>query len=515
MTPAFQSDTELLQLKAMIIAEYGEEFYYAMLASTNVFKRTYRNDRVAFVMDCFTWKNGKQPTEYQLDGLGILDSGINRFAFQSLHGIGKTAFMAWNTLHYSLTRDLEDWKLLATASAWRQLEKYYFPEVWKWSRLLKWGTVARSPFNERTELLKLSLTLQTGAASCVASDNSDLIEGAHADNLCYLFDEAKAIPAATFDAAEGAFSGGGVGGNEAIAIAASTPGAPSGRFYDICRKGTGLEKWVVRRVTLDEAIKAGRVSPVWAEDMLKLWGEKSAVYRNKVKGEFAAQDESSVIPLEWVEAANERYKDLLEEGYLDNLEEKETLTALGVDVGDGGGDFNVIAPRFGVIIHNLEYELAGHNQQAKLARRICAIIDKSKGKEETNAVIDGIGVGSGVVSNVEDADYIAVSFVASEGTDVRDVSGKFGFLNLRALAWWNMRELLNPERGRNLALPPLAELTRDLTIPKWFEVAGGKIKIESKDDIRKRNDGKSTDFGDAVVMAFCMEYVQVKYAEAW
>ena len=44
-------------------------------------------------------------------------------------------------------------------------------------------------------------------------------------------------------------------------------------------------------------------------------------------------------------------------------------------------------------------------------------------------------------------------------------------------------------------------MTGDLTAPHWRVVSGGKIQIESKDDIKKRL-GRSTDDGDAVVMAF-------------
>ena len=51
-----------------------------------------------------------------------------------------------------------------------------------------------------------------------------------------------------------------------------------------------------------------------------------------------------------------------------------------------------------------------------------------------------------------------------------------------------------------LALPDDPELLGDLTAPKWREVAGGKILIEPKTDIKKRL-GRSTDVGDAVVQA--------------
>jgi len=54
------------------------------------------------------------------------------------------------------------------------------------------------------------------------------------------------------------------------------------------------------------------------------------------------------------------------------------------------------------------------------------------------------------------------------------------------------------------ALPPDDDLIGDLTAPRWKIQSGGKIIIESKDDIKKRL-GRSTDTGDSVVMAFSID----------
>jgi hypothetical protein len=77
-------------------------------------------------------------------------------------------------------------------------------------------------------------------------------------------------------------------------------------------------------------------------------------------------------------------------------------------------------------------------------------------------------------------------------------------VNKRSAAWWYLRELLDPANGHGIALPPDDLLTGDLTAPHWRITSGGKVQVESKDEIRKRL-GRSTDDGDAVVMAFWEE----------
>ena len=76
--------------------------------------------------------------------------------------------------------------------------------------------------------------------------------------------------------------------------------------------------------------------------------------------------------------------------------------------------------------------------------------------------------------------------------------------NCRSAALWLMRDLLDPSHDPDLALPVDDELLGDLTAPKWRILSGGRIQVESKDDIRKRI-GRSTDAGDATVQAFWEE----------
>lgn len=460
----------------------------------------YHDDPAGFVTDCIRWQHGKGPTDYQLTNLQKLVDH-RRLAVRGPHGLGKTGASAWVILWFALTRDAagEDWKIPTTASAWRQLEKFLWPEVHKWARVLDWERIGRSPFS-RDELLRLAIKLPTGEAFAAASDDAAKLEGAHADQLLFVFDESKTIPEATFDAAEGAFSGGGGDtSQEAFALASSTPGPPAGRFYDIHKRKPGLEDWHAIHVTLEDTIAAGRVSREWAEQRARQWGAGSAVYANRVLGEFASSDEDSIIPLPWVEAAIERFHQLPEQD--DNI---DPLASVGVDVARTGADRTVVALRYGHAIREMRHY--GKQGTMDTAGRVLAILERHHfPARQISAVVDVIGIGAGVVDRLlETTKELVVGFNASEKTDRRDRSGELGFSNKRAAAWWNLREMLDPDSDHGVALPPDDLLIGDLTSPTWRVMSGGKILVESKDDIRKRL-GRSTDDGDAVVMAFWPE----------
>ena len=457
----------------------------------------YHDHPAAFARECIDWRDSSGLTDYQAE---ILDAvpREKRVAVRGPHGLGKTTLLAILILWFCITRNMAgyDWKVATTASAWRQLERYLWPEIRKWARRLRWDVVECSQWSERTELLTLNIKLDTGQAFAVASDEPALIEGVHADSLLYVFDESKTIPAATFDAAEGAFSGaGGVKADiEALAIAVSTPGEPVGRFFDISTKKAGLEDWWTRHVTVDEAIAAGRISREWADQRALQWGKTSAVYANRVLGEFHTSDTDGVIPLEWVEAANVRWREWDEAGRPVQLGPHR----LGVDVAREGADKTVLATLVGCIVTELRH----FSQQATTATTGC-VVGVLNTDPTMTAVVDVIGVGGGVVDQLREQKRKVAAFNASEGTENTDKSGELRFINTRSAAWWGLREQLDPAYGATLALPPLDSLTGDLTAPHWRVNSTGRIQVESKDDIRKRL-GRSTDDGDAVIQA-CWE----------
>lgn len=210
--------------------------------------------------------------------------------------------------------------------------------------------------------------------------------------------------------------------------------------------------------------------------------------RTLLKGKFGAYkivDPFQVIPAAWVRAAQERWN---------NTEPGDAITSMGVDVARGGGDKTVFAVLRGDRFDELEkYPGLSTPDGATVAM----LADEVLGKQEPIIGVDVIGVGASAYDAMAGRSPIGVNFGA--GSSITDRSGKFKFANLRAEAYWRLREALDPDYDATLALPPDKELLGDLCAPKW-SIRTGKIYIESKEEIIKRL-GRSPDCADAVAIA--------------
>lgn len=393
-------------------------------------------------------------------------------------GAGKTTTSAIIILWAVSVFDI-DVKVITTASAWRQLIHYTWPEIHKWAHKADWDK-AGVRVRDGVELTAQTFKIGDRLAFAASSDDPSTIEGAHASMTIVVFDEAKAIPAKVWDALEGTFSTG-----HAYAFAISTPGVPSGRFYDIHSRKKGYKDWSVRHVTLMECLAAGRFKAEWAEARLAQWGEKSAAYQNYVLANFSESSEDVVIPLSWVEAANARWEDCGGRG--------EGSESWGCDPGYKGNDPTVTAKVVGSVV-----ELIDSRPQQDLMVTVGRI--SSQVNKDTPVGVDTIGIGAGVFSRLQELGYKVRAVNASEKCPYHDSTGQVGFVNTRAYLWWTLREALDPNLGGKLALPPNDDLTGDLTTPTWEYKSNGLVQVESKKDIRARLD-RSTDSADAVALA--------------
>jgi hypothetical protein len=486
------------------------------------------DDPVGFAEQCLRWPEGQSLTAYQARYMRRLVEH-KRIAVRGPHGLGKTACNAILILWFALTRDARgvDWKIITTASTWRQLEEYLWPEMHtKWVPRLKWQIIGRDPFTTG-ELQKLRLRLRHGHAVAVACEDPAKIEGAHADSLLYIYDEAKTIPAATFEASMGAFSGAGEDTEqEAYALVTSTPGEPIGTFYEIHARRPGYERYEAIHVSKQELIEAGRMSEEFVEEMASRFGRDSSAFQNRVEGEFATGEADGLIPLRWVQEANDRWLDWAR-GELDLSEQEllekrhvvhsarspmpgvhglvldhdemyaRSLTSMGLDIADSGGDRTVAALRWGNVIG--EIRRMPRADPAQTADYVGHALNTVEGAP--CVVLDAVGVGAGTSANLRKEGVFTIAFRGSEKTDFKDESGEMLFERVRSAAYWHLRDLLDPNYGHEVCLPPDDLLTADLTAPRWKTGPNGRVQVEPKVEVQERL-GRSPDTGDAVVMAF-------------
>lgn len=120
----------------------------------------------------------------------------------------------------------------------------------------------------------------------------------------------------------------------------------------------------------------------------------------------------------------------------------------------------------------------------------------------TETVVDVIGVGASAFDYLRDVrgEMVTQAFNGAERTEALDRTGKLGFANRRALAYWRLREALDPSNGARLALPPDEQLRQEL-LAQTFEVTATGIRITKKDEIASLL-GRSPDLADSVSMLF-------------
>jgi hypothetical protein len=117
----------------------------------------------------------------------------------------------------------------------------------------------------------------------------------------------------------------------------------------------------------------------------------------------------------------------------------------------------------------------------------------------TAAKIDVIGYGAGVYDRLKEQGEPVVEIDVSRAP--RDQEH---FADMSTELWWILRERLDPNPANNphpIGLPPDEELMGQLSSRQYKYTSRGQIKIEPKDEMRKRG-LPSPDRADAVALAF-------------
>lgn len=206
---------------------------------------------------------------------------------------------------------------------------------------------------------------------------------------------------------------------------------------------------------------------------------------------LAREDDAfQVIPTQWIREAQARWTP--------EPPAHAPMSALAVDVAQGGSDDTVFAARFDGWFAPLD---AVPGVETPTGNEVAGLV-LSKRRNACSVVVDmGGGYGGAVAMRLKDNGIEVVGHKGAERSIRRTVDQQFGFANKRAEIYWRMREALDPSQdgGSHVALPDDPEMVADLTAPR-FEVTSSGIKITPKDRL-VADLGRSPDRGDAVVMA--------------
>ena len=211
-----------------------------------------------------------------------------------------------------------------------------------------------------------------------------------------------------------------------------------------------------------------------------------------LNGNFMAarkDDAFQVVPSEWIRAAQARWT---EDGV------KGAMISLGVDVAQGGGDRTVLAP---LHVNNWFGRPEVHEGvDTKDGPTVAGLVVRAQRNGAPVAIDMTGGWGGSTKDHLVQADVDVRGIVFSAASGDVDNSTKIPFANMRAEMYWKLRQALDPNGVERIALPPDTRINAEGTAARW-RLQGGKILIESKDEIRKRL-GASPDLWDAIVMAW-------------
>lgn len=319
--------------------------------------------------------------------------------------------------------------------------------------------------------------------------------GIHGPHDLLLIDDAQGLKQEIWDALENAMAGG-----TTKMLASCNPVVTSGEIY--AAMTSKRAKYNVIRIPADETpnvkenriVIPGMITRQMVDQWIADYGIDSDFVRTKVFALLPKQEPDTLVPLDWIEQAISR-----------EIPAGDHLTTLGVDIARFGDDDTVLFPVCGrqaldpIVIHgNDTMQVTGHVVRAIADYHVKEVF------------LDVIGIGAGVydrLAELQRGDSPTVpKNVSIQAVNVGEkAKDEKKFVNLRSEIWWSARLSVDPKGEVPMALPKNESLMAELAAPKYSIESGGRIKVESKDDMKERL-GHSPDLADAYCLAVFKKY---------
>ena len=432
------------------------------------FVAAYGNDPVLFVEEML----GAQPFDYQSEFLrALLDE--RKMSVKSGHGTGKSTTASWAMLWFMLLR--YPCKVVVTAPTSSQLFDAMFAELKRWIGELP--KELQQLLNVKSDRVELVSAPAEAFISCrtARAETPEALAGVHSDHVLLIVDEASGVPEQVYEAAAGSMSG-----HNATTLMLSNPTRSSGTFFESHNRMAN--SWWTRTWSCKDS---PLVSHEFVDEMELRYGPESNAYRVRVLGEFPLSDDNTIIPYHLVEAAQTR----------DVVVSDEAMVVWGLDVARFGSDATALCKRQGPIVTELR-SWRGLDLMQTTGRIVAEYEALAPSKRPAEILVDSIGVGSGVVDRLQELGLPVRGVNVAESPSMGDT-----YMNLRSELWFKCKAWLE---DRSCKLPKDDQLIAELTAIRYSFTSSGKMKAESKDEMRKRGLG-SPDLADALCLTMASD----------
>ena len=408
-----------------------------------------------------------------------------RTAVKACHASSKT-FTAAEIVLWWISR-FSDGIAITTASSFTQVKRQMWGEI---KRAISTSRVAY-PKVHQTEL-RISAT---NYAIGMSTNAGIRFQGFHG-RILIVIDEAPGVDPEIWEAIESSRAGGDV-----HVLALGNPVELGGVFYDVFHtKRTGWKTFTMsafespnfrgldldRLLTLDDYEldlnpKPYLITKRWVHEKYHSWGTEDPRWNPRVLGEFPRSSSKQVISLSDVENCIN----------IDLPPSNRKRADFGGDIARYGEDETVF---IGVVGGRMAF-IQTHRKQSTMETvgQIAALIreKRQEGTFGTFAIDDG-GLGGGVTDRLLEQDFEVLPLNFGSVAYRSDE-----FADLRTEMWWVMRRMFSEKR---ISIFPDDELIVQLVGPTYKFLSNGKIKLESKEDMKKRG-LRSPDRADALALA--------------
>lgn len=428
--------------------------------------------------------------------LGALAKPRARVAVKACHASSKTRSAACAVLWAPYAGGIA----VTTAPTGEQVKRLVWAEIhtlYPQARFPLGGELLQTEFRIAPDLYAVGRATDTGVN----------FQGFHAREggfLLVVIDEGPGMMPGVLDAIEGARAGGDV-----RVLLLGNPDVTSGPFYDVfhdqragwdCLTIDAFDTPNLAGLTLSDLLALPEheldrnerpylITRRFVREKYDEVGEDSSFWQSRIRGQFPAQSEDSLLSLAWLEAAVTR------EYQPRDTDEWEAA----IDVAGPGDAETVAGVRCGPLLLAM-HGWAGADPRGDVLAWLEPWRERLK-----RVKVDSAGLGYYFARHLEEQGYRGRVVDVNVGEAAND---RERYVNLKAELYWGLQLRFKPDarghadvaaNGDPQALP--AKAIAQLSSIRYKHDARGRVVVESKEDARKRG-VKSPDWAECVMLLF-------------